>query len=105
MDRGFIFGDGIYEVVPVYAGRPFRFSQHMARLERSLVEMRMINPNSREQWLGIATGLIGHGAKAAGVAADEIDKLVYIQITRGVAMRDHVMPTDIELRLCLQWPA
>ncbi len=96
MDRGFIFGDGIYEVVPVYAGRPFRFAQHMARLERSLVEMRMVNPNSREQWLGIATGLIGHGAKAAGVAADELNQLVYIQITRGVAMRDHVMPTDIE---------
>ena len=96
MDRGFIFGDGIYEVVPVYAGRPFRFAQHMARLERSLVEMRMANPHTREQWLGIAMGLIGHGAKAAGVAPDALNQLVYIQITRGVALRDHVMPTDIE---------
>ena len=95
MDRGFIFGDGIYEVVPVYNGRPFRFSQHMARLERSLVEMRMTNPHTREQWLGIAMGLIGHGAKAQGVAPDTLHQLVYIQITRGVAMRDHVMPTDI----------
>lgn len=95
LDRGFIFGDGIYEVVPVYAGRPFRFEQHMARLERSLVEMRMANPNSREQWLGIAMGLIAHGAKAAGVAPDALDQLIYIQITRGVAMRDHVMPTGI----------
>lgn len=95
MDRGFIFGDGIYEVVPVYGGRPFRFAQHMARLERSLAELRMPNPNTREQWLGIATGLIAHGAKAAGVAADALDQLVYIQVTRGVAMRDHVMPTDI----------
>lgn len=95
MDRGFIFGDGIYEVVPIYAGRPFRFAQHMARLERSLVEMRMANPHTREQWLGIAMGLIGHGAKAAGVAPDALNQLIYIQITRGVALRDHVMPTDI----------
>ena len=101
MDRGFIFGDGIYEVVPVYNGRPFRFAQHMARLERSLVEMRMANPHTREQWLGIAMGLIGHGAKAEGVAPDTLNQLVYIQVTRGVAMRDHVMPTDIERR-CLR---
>lgn len=96
LDRGFIFGDGIYEVVPVYGGRPFRFAQHMARLERSLVEMRMANPHTREQWLGIAMGLVGHGARAAGVAPDAIDQIIYIQITRGVALRDHVMPKDIE---------
>ena len=95
MDRGFIFGDGIYEVVPVYAGKPFRFAQHMARLERSLKEMRIANPNTREQWLAIALQLVEHGAKAAGVAALDLDQMVYIQITRGVAMRDHVMPTDI----------
>ncbi len=95
LDRGFIFGDGIYEVVPVYAGRPFRFAQHMARLERSLVEMRMENPHTREQWLGIAMGLIGHGAKAAATTPDSLNQMVYIQVTRGVAMRDHVMPTDI----------
>ncbi len=95
MDRGFIFGDGLYEVVPIYGGRPFRFAQHMTRLERSLTEMRMSNPHTREQWLGIAMGLIGHGAKAAGVAPDALNQLIYIQITRGVAMRDHVMPTDI----------
>ena len=95
MDRGFIFGDGIYEAVPVYAGTPFRFAQHMARLERSLAEMRITNPRTRAQWHAIALQLITHGAKAAGVPASEIDQLVYIQITRGVAMRDHVMPTDI----------
>ncbi len=95
MDRGFIFGDGIYEVVPVYAGKPFRFAQHMARLERSLDEMRIANPLGREQWLGIALQLVGHGAKAAGVAAGEIDQIVYFQVTRGVAMRDHVMPADV----------
>ena len=62
MDRGFIFGDGIYEVVPVYLGRPFRFAQHMARLERSLQEMRIANPMTRTQWLDVATQLVAHGA-------------------------------------------
>ena len=57
LDRGFIFGDGVYEVVPVYAGRPFRFEGHMGRLERSLKEMRIPNPHSREQWLAIVTQL------------------------------------------------
>ncbi len=95
MDRGFIFGDGIYEVVPAYAGTPFRFAQHMARLERSLAELRIHNPCTREQWHAIAKQLIEHGANAVGVSAREIDQLVYIQVTRGVAMRDHVMPTDI----------
>jgi len=52
MDRGFIFGDGIYEVVPVYAGRLFRFDHHMARLERSLKECRIPNPHSRAEWPG-----------------------------------------------------
>ena len=45
LDRGFIFGDGVYEVVPVYAGRPFRFAEHMARLDRSLAELRIANPH------------------------------------------------------------
>ena len=92
MDRGFIFGDGIYEVVPVYAGRPFRFEQHMARMERSLVELRIPNPHTREQWMAIVRELLarfGDGADQTG------EYLVYIQITRGVAMRDHVMPADI----------
>ncbi len=47
LDRGFIFGDGVYEVVPVYAGRPFRFDEHMARLDRSLGELRIANPRTR----------------------------------------------------------
>src|SRR4051812_7452456 len=50
MDRGFIFGDGVYEVVPAYKGKPFRFDEHMARLDRSLGEMRIENPRSRAQW-------------------------------------------------------
>ena len=95
MDRGFIFGDGIYEVVPVYLGRPFRFAQHMARLERSLQEMRIPNPLTREQWLDVAMQLIVHGARAAGQAPSGLDQIVYFQITRGVAMRDHVMPIGL----------
>ena len=56
MDRGFIFGDGIYEVVPVYAGHLFRFDHHMARLERSLKECRIPNPHSRAEWVESETG-------------------------------------------------
>lgn len=95
MDRGFIFGDGVYEVVPVYGGQLFRFDQHMARLERSLSELRMRNPLSREEWREVALRLIGeHTASCAG-ATSSGPQMVYIQVTRGVAMRDHVMPQDI----------
>lgn len=95
MDRGFIFGDGVYEVVPVYQGQPFRFAQHMARLDRSLSELRMRNPLTHAQWAEIAHQLIAGYAASTGATAENIDQLVYIQITRGVAMRDHIMPTDI----------
>ena len=95
MDRGFIFGDGIYEVVPAYGGRLFRFSQHMQRLERSLLELRISNPYQREQWQTIAQQLVGHGAVAAGKPAADFDQIVYLQVTRGVALRDHVMPRDV----------
>ncbi len=95
MDRGFIFGDGIYEVVPAYAGQPFRFDQHMARLERSLGELRILNPYSRSQWMEMVRKLIVLQAESSGEPAAEKDQLIYIQITRGVALRDHVMPTDI----------
>jgi D-alanine transaminase len=91
MDRGFIFGDGIYEVVPAYAGKPFRFDQHMARLERSLTELRIPNPLTRDEWLTIALKLIAACAQSAGVPTEKGNQLVYIQITRGVAMRDHPM--------------
>ena len=99
MDRGFIFGDGVYEVVPVYGGRLFRFVQHMARLDRSLGELRMANPLTHAQWREIATKLVAQYAQSTGTLGQngtEIpDQLVYIQVTRGVAMRDHVMPQDI----------
>ncbi|MEO6972257.1 MAG: aminotransferase class IV [Rhodoferax sp.] len=91
MDRGFIFGDGVYEVVPVYGGNPFRFAQHMARLDRSLAELRIANPLTHTQWHEIAIKLIADYAQSAGVNVQNIDQLVYIQVTRGVALREHIM--------------
>jgi len=92
LDRGFIFGDGVYEVVPAYGGKLFRFDEHMARLGRSLAKLRIANPLKHEQWLErsrrLATALMAQG--------NAPDQLVYIQVTRGVALRDHVMPPDIE---------
>lgn len=95
LDRGFIFGDGVYEVVPVYAGRPFRFADHMARLDRSLKELRIANPMSHAEWRQLATKLVAAYAASTGVSAENTDQLVYIQVTRGVALRDHVMPPDV----------
>lgn len=91
MDRGFIFGDGVYEVVPVYGGGLFRFAQHMARLDRSLAELRIANPLSHAQWREIATKLIADYARSTRVKVENSDQLIYIQVTRGVAMREHVM--------------
>ena len=91
LDRGFIFGDGIYEVVPVYGQRLFRFDEHMARLQRGLGKLRIHNPHDREGWLQRCRHLVR--ALAAQTGAQ--DQLVYIQITRGVAPRDHVMPVGI----------
>lgn len=87
LDRGFIFGDGVYEVIPVYGRRLFRFDEHMARLQRSLTKLRIANPHTREGWLALVRELVG-----AQLAHDQ---LVYIQVTRGVALRDHVMPEGI----------
>src|SRR5438105_7224873 len=91
MDRGFIFGDGVYEVVPVYGGRPFRFDEHMARLDRSLGELRIANPMTKPQWRAIAEQLAQTYAKQQGKPVAETDQLVYLQVTRGVALRDHAM--------------
>ena len=91
LDRGFIFGDGIYEVVPAYGGKLFRFGEHMARLDRSLSKLRIANPHTRDEWLARCRKLIAALAEQTGAP----DQLVYIQITRGVAIRDHVMPADV----------
>jgi D-alanine transaminase len=92
LDRGFIFGDGIYEVVPVYGQRLFRFDEHLARLSRGLTKTRIRAPLAREQWLERSRRLVQALHEHAGAE----DQLVYIQVTRGVALRDHVMPSDIE---------
>ncbi|NNM63469.1 MAG: D-amino acid aminotransferase [Burkholderiales bacterium] len=86
LDRGFIFGDGVYEVVPAYGRVPFCLDEHIARLGRSLGAIGMRDP-------------LGHGAWAALVARlladnDPADQCVYIQVTRGVARRDHAFPKD-----------
>ena len=91
LDRGFIFGDGVYEVVPAYAGKLFRFEQHMARLDRSLAELRISNPLTHAGWREIATKLIAGYTLPTGATAENNNQLIYIQVTRGVAMRDHPM--------------
>lgn len=91
LDRGFVFGDGIYEVVPAYRGKLFRFDEHLARLNRSLAKLRIANPHTREEWLERCRKLLAALAEKGGPG----DQLVYIQLTRGVALRDHVMPADI----------
>lgn len=103
LDRGFIFGDGVYEVLPVYAGKLFRFAHHMARLDRSLAELRIANPLTHAEWKDIAMQLVAARAykiRAAGqsdpVDALEPDQIIYIQVSRGVAMRDHVMPPGLK---------
>ena len=100
MDRGFIFGDGIYEVVPVYANQPFRMEQHLNRMSRSLAETRIPDPYSRDEWKAITAKLIANlsinttatGENSTGKVSNQ---LVYFQVTRGVAMRDHVMTQGI----------
>ena len=87
LDRGFIFGDGVYEVLPAYNGHIFRLDEHLARLDRSLAELRIPNPLSNEAWLQIAQRLIDDLANTTGAP----NQLIYIQVTRGVAPRDHVM--------------
>jgi D-alanine transaminase len=91
LDRGFVFGDGIYEVVPVYDGKLFRFDEHMARLERSLAKVRIASPYFREQWLEHCRRLATELARNEGVR----DQVIYLQVTRGVAPRDHVMPEGV----------
>jgi len=88
LDRGFIFGDGVYELVPVYSRVPFRLDEHLARLERSLGETRIRNPHSRAEWRSHIYKLID--------AQDFDDQSVYFQVTRGVAKRDHAFPKAAE---------
>jgi len=86
LDRGFIFGDGVYEVVPVYEARPFRMAEHLARLGRSLASLRIAAPHTTEQWEALVAELIARSPVKTC--------LIYIQVTRGVARRDHAFPTE-----------
>jgi len=86
LDRGFIFGDGVYELVPVYSRVPFRLDEHLARLERSLELVRIRNPYTRAEWRDIILQLVAKQAFE--------DQGVYFQVTRGVAKRDHAFPKD-----------
>jgi len=87
LDRGFIFGDGVYEVIPVYARRVFRLDDHLARLERSLEGIRLANPHTRPQWGQIISELVRRSTHE--------DQSVYLQITRGAAKRDHAFPSGV----------
>ncbi|MBT9490270.1 MAG: D-amino acid aminotransferase [Rubrivivax sp.] len=91
LDRGFIFGDGVYDVAPVYGGRLFRFDEHMARLARGLAKIRIPNPHSREEWLARCRHLMAALKDKTGAE----DQVVYVQVSRGVALRDHVMPAEV----------
>ncbi|CAK0774765.1 D-alanine aminotransferase [Gammaproteobacteria bacterium] len=87
LDRGFLFGDGVYEVIPAYGGRLFRISEHLKRLETSLSAIRCANPYSWEQWTDLLQDLVTQNG--AG------DLSVYLQITRGVGPnRDHAFPEN-----------
>jgi len=87
LDRGFIFGDGVYEVIPVYDGVPLRGREHFERLQRSMDEIRLENPHTVDEWLELARQLLAHHPG---------NQSVYIQVTRGVPpKRDHVIPKGV----------
>lgn len=87
LDRGFIFGDGVYEVIPVYSRKPFRLQEHLDRLQHSLDGIRLKNPLSNGEWKNLLEQLI---AKNSGE-----DQYIYLHITRGVAKRDHAFPVNV----------
>ncbi|MFJ5383763.1 D-amino acid aminotransferase, partial [Cupriavidus sp. CER94] len=87
LDRGFIFGDGIYEVIPMYNGKPFRGAQHLARLARSLAAIGIPNPHTESEWLA----QIDRVVQANGMS----DQMIYMQVTRGVAKRAHAFPKEV----------
>src|SRR5258708_8122584 len=88
VDRGFIFGDGVYEVVPAYSRVPFRLDEHLARLERSLSETAIRNPYARAQWRDFILRVID--------AQPFEDQAVYFQVTRGAPRRDHAFPKNAD---------
>ncbi len=87
LDRGFVFGDGVYELVPVYSNKPFRLDEHLRRLQGSLDGIRLANPHETDGWRELILRLIE--------LQDFVDQSVYIQVTRGVAPRDHAFPKGV----------
>ncbi|MBI2778714.1 MAG: D-amino acid aminotransferase [Gammaproteobacteria bacterium] len=87
LDRGFIFGDGVYEVIPVYSRRPFRLPEHLRRLQHSLDGIRLKNPHTDEVWADLFEQLIARN--------EGEDQYLYLHITRGVAKRDHAFPVNV----------
>ncbi len=88
LDRGFIFGDGVYEVIPAYSGHPFRLREHLARLQSSLTGVRIDNPLSPERWEALVREIVAKNPWE--------DQGVYLQVTRGVAPRDHAFPKNVK---------
>ncbi len=88
LDRGYLLGDGVYEVVPVYGGRLFRLQAHLARLERSLEAIAIDNPLSRSGWAEMLESLIARNGGG--------DQSVYFQVTRGEAPRNHAFPKGVQ---------
>jgi D-alanine transaminase len=87
LDRGFIFGDGVYEVIPVYSRRPFRLDDHLRRLRHSLDAIRLIDPHAPGQWAALIASIIEQ--------AETEDQGIYLQVTRGPAPRDQAMPATV----------
>jgi D-alanine transaminase len=87
LDRGFIFGDGVYEVIPVYAGHLFRLQAHLNRLEQSLAKIQLVNPLTRSQWQTHLESLVARNGGG--------DQSIYLQITRGPAKRKHNFPPTV----------
>ncbi|ROH84062.1 D-amino acid aminotransferase [Pseudomethylobacillus aquaticus] len=87
LDRGFIFGDGAYEIIPVYSRHAFRLQQHLQRFAASLTALRLSNPYSNAQWAALVQTLIAR--------QDEADQSIYLHVTRGVAPRDHAFPAGV----------
>ncbi len=87
LDRGFIFGDGIYEVIPAYSRRPFRLAEHLNRLQHSLDGIRLKNPFSDIDWKNLLEQVIARN--------EGEDQYLYLHITRGVAKRDHAFPVNV----------
>lgn len=88
MDRGFLFGDGVYEVIPVYDRQPFRLYEHLARLQESLDGIRLANPHSSAEWENLIAQIIA--------SAEWQDQGVYLQVTRGAGPRDHPFPKIVQ---------